>query len=150
MTRTATMDLNGGRVVKLSMPNIYKLLTGSGVPNPALAGILRLLDGEGALAAPSETQLLHGARDRLRGLMEIAALCLVEPKLRLDGEPGEGEIGPPDLAFGDYELIYYSFFRSDPLSISPVPDVREPRASEGAVSDGNGIPHPPELVARDN
>jgi hypothetical protein len=149
MAREATMLLSQGREVKLAMPNIYKVITGKATPNPALAAIVRLLDGDGLIEAQGEAQRYQAARENVRGLYEIAALCLVEPVLRLDGDPQAGEIGPADLAFSDLHLIYYSFFRADPLTLSPVPSAGLPREGEGHTPHGNGIQDPAELTIGD-
>lgn len=142
MAHTTTMTLSQGREVKLTMPNLYQVLTGKGVPNPALAAVLKLLHGEGLLEQTNELQRLQSARDNLRGLYEIAALCLTEPVLRLEGEAQPGEIGPDDLSFNDVETIYYAFFRRGTTPRSPSPAAGEPGESAEPAPDGDGVPQP--------
>lgn len=116
MARTATMNLSGsGLNVELTMPNLFAVLAKSGtLPNPALASVIKLLDGAGLLEQSGEMQKIQQSRENLRGLYEIAAMCLARPVLRLEGVIQEGEIGPEDLAFDDLFDIYYRFFRASP------------------------------------
>lgn len=116
--RTAEMTLSGGRQVQLAMPDMYTIMAGvrSGrAPNPGLAAVIRLLEGTGALESQGLLQRLAALAEYYQGLYEVAALCLVSPRLRLDGgEAGADEITPRDLSFNDAQLIYYNFFRTDP------------------------------------
>lgn len=109
--------LPSGLVVTLKMPPFYQMLTTSrGVPNPAVAAVLALLAGEGHDEAVNEMERLKALKARMRGLYEVAAMCMVTPKVRLDlkdGEqPHEGEISPDDLGIADLEHIYFGFFRN--------------------------------------
>lgn len=115
-----TRTLPSGREVVLKMPDLYRMLaTTRGVPNPALASVLKLLAGEGNVEAANELERLKSMQAQIRGLYEIARLCLVSPKLRLDlaegEEPDEGEIGPEELPLADAEVIYFGFFRLGPV-----------------------------------
>ena len=140
--------LPSGRVVTLRMPNMYKLMaTSRGVPNPALAAVLKLLAGEGNSEASNELQRLQGMQSQVRGLYEVAKLCLVQPVLRLDLKddelPGPGEIGPDDLPLADAEVIYFSFFRIGPRAgLGPRTDQPESIANIG--SNSTAVPLPTE------
>ncbi len=156
--RTAELELHTGLTVKLQMPNMYALFakSGSGIPNPAIASIYRLLEGSEALQAQGIMQRFSSLNEFYRGLYEIAALCLVTPKLRLEGTPGEGEIGPDDLCWNDLYRIYFQFFCSHPTARLINPDVRgsgtpaDGTDVDGAAADmgdGEHVPHPTEHAA---
>lgn len=108
---TDTRILPGsGRVVQLQMPDLYGALSAGQIPNPLLGPILLLIES----TQPSDaTRELIRARDNVMALYNLASLCLVEPRLILKGEPGEGEIGVRDLRFDDVQWLYWSYFRSD-------------------------------------
>ena len=146
MAREAEIIISGNRTVRLRMPNLYSVLAkaGIGAPNPALASVIKLLEGAGALSAPNELQRLTYQMQHYRGLYEIAALCLIEPRLNLNGPPGEGEIGPDDLAFNDLFDIYLNFFRSDPTPaespaqaalVASVMALHQAGADSGTITD---------------
>lgn len=140
--RTADMTLSGGRVVSLAMPDMYTILATNGrAPNPGMGAVLRLLEGAGALEQQNLLQRLNGLAEYYRGLYEVAALCLVAPRLRLDGgEAGSDEITPRDLAFNDVQQIYYSFFRTDPPTPSNEPAAELVGATIGAMFANGATP----------
>lgn len=120
--RTGELEISIG-TVKLAAPNMYAIFAkagGGGAPNPALASIYQLLEGSEALQSMDLLQKYSALNAHYRGLYEIAALCLVEPKMRLEGTPGEGEIGPDDLCWNDLFAIYYRFFCSYTPARKPV------------------------------
>jgi hypothetical protein len=115
MKRTVTHTLRGsGMTVTLAMPNLYQLIASSiKVPNPMTARIIELLEGSGLLSTATPAQQAAYARDTLMGAMELAALCLTQPRLVLDRDPGEGEVGPEAFAHSDWgELL--ALFRANP------------------------------------
>lgn len=137
--------LPSGRRVRLRMPHLYRLLASvRGIPNPKLAAVLKLLAGEGNLEATNELQRLTSVTQMMRGLYEVAELCLVEPKLRLDlkeGEtPGPGEIGPDELPIADAEVIYYGFFRRGPgAGFGPGTGAPNAQPAPDAGPDGDAL-----------
>lgn len=136
--------LPSGRTVSLRMPDLYRLLnTAKGIPNPALAAVLKLLSGEGNNGEViNELQRLQNQKAQIRGLYEIARLCLVSPVLRLDLEEGatlgEGEIGPDEIPMGDLEVIYFGFFRLGTRS-GFGPATNNPQPIENIGSDGESV-----------
>src|SRR5689334_16449354 len=100
MTITETRTLATGQRARLEMPDMLALVGGGiDIPNSALADVVELVFGD-AFALTEEEQLASN-RKRIKGLYEIAALCLVEPRLVLRGTPKAGEIGSRDLSWGD-------------------------------------------------
>jgi hypothetical protein len=94
------------------MPDLYAILaTVDAVPNQLMIDVLNLLEAEGA-ELPTLDPALKFLRKRnlIRGKFALASLILVKPRLVLDREPGEGEIGPAQLSWGDVEGLYYSYF----------------------------------------
>jgi hypothetical protein len=94
------------------MPNLYEILaTVDAVPNQLMIDVLNLLEAEGTDIpnADPATKFLR-KRNLIRGKYALASLILVRPRLVLGREPGEGEIGPHHLSWGDLEGLYYSFF----------------------------------------
>lgn len=132
--RTITHTLRGsGMEVTFQMPNLYTLiLSHIKIPNPSTARILELLEGAGLLSTATPAQQAAYARDTLMGAMELASLCLVEPRLVLDREPGEGEVGPEAFAHSDWgELL--SIFRADPYK----PAAADQKSGSGAGALGD-------------
>ncbi len=96
-----------GHVARLRRPSLTALAaTSNGVPNALAAAVLRLL---AAPPAKTDDERVGNVKRNSQGYLEVAALCLVEPRLQLKGEPGEGEIGPQDLSDLDYAWIYHTF-----------------------------------------
>lgn len=114
-----------GNVARLIRPALGKLaLTNGGVPNPLSRNVQRLLSG----AAPprDENERWANYQTNTRAMQEIAQLCLVEPKLRLDGPPQEGEIGPEDLTDLDYTWLYYTWVEGAAEQVAPFRVTPEP------------------------
>src|SRR6185503_9733874 len=147
MPLTNTLTLSGGRVVQVRMPDMYELLSQVGViPSAQQAALIRLLEGAGAIAAQGLQQHFSAMKDYLLGVYEIAALCLVEPRLRLKGEPGPGEIGPAGLSQQDLWDIYNRFFWAGPPKPaipegnSTAPPAENPEGTQDAPPAGKGVP----------
>lgn len=97
-----------GNVARLIRPSLIALAaTQNGVPNPLTAEVQKFLSGNAPPKSDGERWQLY--QRNARAYMEVAALCLKEPRLRLDGAPGEDEIGPGDLADLDYTWIYHNW-----------------------------------------
>ena len=94
------------------------------MPNPLSRNVQRLLAG----TAPPKDEQERWAnyQANMRGMQEIAKLCLVEPKLNLDGPPQEGEIGPEDLTDLDYTFIMYTWVEGAADGVAPFRVTPEP------------------------
>lgn len=111
MAVTETFILSSGRPVVLRMPNMYEVLCSIGnVPTLEMAGVLRLLEGSNAIAEQNLLQRYGALKEYFIGLYEMARLCIASPRVRVKGEPEEGEISITDLSFGDVLAIYNRFF----------------------------------------
>lgn len=147
MAITDTLILPSGREVRVQMPDLYAILASvGGIPSQLIIDAVNLLTAE-RVYKPAPVNAEASALTRqivyLRGVYAICSLCLVEPRLVLDGEPGEGEIGIADLTWGDAEVVYFGFFRGfawaapPRLAASAAPD--DARATEsGAAGDDVG------------
>lgn len=114
-----------GNVARLIRPPLAHLvLSSNGVPNPLSRNVQKLLAG----TPPPKDEHARWAnyQANVRGMQELAALCLLEPKLRLDGPPGEGEIGPEDLADLDYTFIVYTWVEGAAEQVAPFRVAPEP------------------------
>lgn len=117
-----------GNVARLRRPTLTALAaTTNGVPNPLSDAVMRLL-----AAAPPKTEgeRMAAFRTNNRGMLEVAALCFVEPVLVLDREPDPeaGEIGPLDLTDLDISWLYFSWVEGDAASVAPFRVAEEPAA----------------------
>jgi hypothetical protein len=97
-----------GNVARLRRPSLMALLSGAGhVPNPLSDAVLRFM----AVAddAKTEAQKLEAYQRNVRVFVEIAKLCMVEPRLAIGRPPDydAGEIAPDDLHDRDLLFIYY-------------------------------------------
>jgi hypothetical protein len=117
------------------MPDIYEILaTVDAVPSQLMIDVLNLLEAEGAELPTLDPGLKFlRKRNLIRGKYALASLILVKPRLVLDREPGEGEIGPSQLSWGDVEGLYYSYF----LQGRRLPPLAPP--TDG---DAGGVPEP--------
>lgn len=112
-----------GHVARLIRPSLTALAAATGgVPNPLSEKVIQLAMGR---RAPNDEQALEHYRRNCRAYLEAAALCFVEPRLVLDREPGEGEIGPDDLSDMDYTWIYHSFITGGEQEVAPFRIARE-------------------------
>lgn len=102
-----------GHVVRLRVPSLYSLITVGEVPNPLRDEVTRLLTASGPTKQEDPDARHEITRKNARTFIEIAARCLVEPRLVLDHEPNysAGEIGPADLHDLDYDWIFFDFAR---------------------------------------
>lgn len=148
---TQAYQLPSGRVVRLALPDLWAVVSQAGrVPNPIVMAVLDLLVRDGAYT-PEQAQadLYLRKREEVLGMYAACALCLVEPRLAIGRAPEAGEIGPRDLAYGDAEVIYYSFFR---FGRQPGPGVEwDPHPADapgpaGAPPAGDDLPRPAEPV----
>jgi hypothetical protein len=106
-----------GLIVRLVRPSLTALAaTVNGVPNPLSSVVLRLM------ASPppkNDEERVQNVQRNSRAFLEVAALCLVEPKLALDHEASDDELEPQDLSNLDYAWIYYSFVEGTVTDIAP-------------------------------
>lgn len=138
-----TWTLASGMEAKLQMPNLYAILATVGaVPSQAMIEVLNLLDQDGVvLPAADQAQKFLRIRTQIRGMYALASYILVEPRLVLDREPGEGEIGPSDLALNDVEGLYWRYFRGGYRQPPRSPaDPADPDGAEGVAPSGDGLP----------
>lgn len=107
-----------GHVARLVRPPMSKLvLTSNGVPNPLSRNVQKLISGT---PPPKDEQTRwENYQANMRGMQEVAALCMVEPRLRLDGAPEDGEIGADDLTDLDYTFILYTWVEGAAESVAP-------------------------------
>ena len=106
-----------GNIARLRKPSLFALAaTSNGVPNPLSYEVMRL---QASPPAASEDERIEAVRQNGRGYVEVAALCLIEPRLKLVGEPGEGEISPEDLADFDLWWIYNVWVEGAAADVAP-------------------------------
>jgi hypothetical protein len=117
--RTITHILKGsGMEIVFSMPDLYQLvLSNVKAPNPMTSRIMELLEGYGLVGATTAAQRTAYAQETYLAAVELASLCLVNPKLVLDREPDEsaGEVGPSAFAHGDWAEMG-RLFRANPTA----------------------------------
>jgi len=114
-----------GNVARLVRPPLAQMvLSSNGASNPLSRHVQKLLAG----TAPPKDEETRWAnyQANTRGMQELAALCLLEPKLRLDGPPGENEIGPEDLTDLDYTFIVYTWVEGAAEQVAPFRVAQEP------------------------
>lgn len=137
------VPLPSGLVVELEMPNLYGILAGVGrVPNPLLAPVLDLLikDRSYTPGGPDADVYVRKVQE-IRGMYAVMALCAVRPRLRLDGEPQEGEIGPADVSYDDLEVVYWGYFRGRRASARALAAAVDPERAAEPASPGDDVPH---------
>ncbi len=150
MAHQSTITLSSGVEATLEQPDLYNVLAQVGrVPNPAVASVLRLLEGAGAIDSQNELQRLQGLREYFQGLYLLASLTLVSPALRLPEKPGEvvvlqeGEIGPRDLSQGDLWAIYSFCNKAPQQPLRPIGGEsrrgEEPEGTPAPVPPGEGV-----------
>lgn len=102
--------LPSGNVARLVRPSLVALAAAGPIPNPLSRAVLKFLAVEGD-GKPSEQQQIDRYIEHTRVFQEVAARCLIAPRLILDRapDPVAGEIGPDMLADADYSWIYYAF-----------------------------------------
>jgi hypothetical protein len=147
MPHTATITLASGVTAKLEMPDLYAILSRVGhVPAPEVARVLQLLEGTGALEQQNIGQKMVGQANYWAGMYEVAALCMVEPRLVLRdtdqmGQPVErlpDDLTPRDVSLNDVQGIYYRFFLGAPAQIGH-PKSDNPAGAARAAPDGDGL-----------
>lgn len=150
MPYTDTITLSSGVVARLEMPDLYALLAAVGtVPSPEVARVLQLLEGTGALEQQNFGQKLAGQRDFWQGMYEVAALCMVEPRLILrDTDRGvpvkrrPDDLSPRDLSLNEVQGIYYRFFLGRSAQLGSTPE--DPKGAAPAAPAGGDVPPPAE------
>ncbi len=132
-----------GNVARMVRPNLLALAsTSNGVPNPLSARVLRLM---AAPPARDDKERVENVKRNALACLEIAALCLIEPRLVFGWrcanghrsvehpetcptckatdwtpiDPGEGEIGPQDLTNLDLSWIYYGWVEGAASEVAP-------------------------------
>jgi hypothetical protein len=117
-----------GNVARLRRPSLTAMAaTTNGVPNPLSHEVMRLL---ASAPAATEAERIENVKRNSRGMVEVAALCLVEPRLRLVGDPLEGEIAPEDLSDYDLSFLYYTWVEGAASDVAPFRVVAERLAGD--------------------
>jgi hypothetical protein len=132
---------------EVQMPDLYQILaTVDAVPNQLMIDVLNLLEREGAELPTLDPALKFlRLRNKTRGIYALASLILVKPRLVLDRPPGEGEIGPSQLSWGDVEGLYYGFFlEGRRLSSFLPPPPRDAGGASEPPPPGGDVPPPAE------
>ena len=112
-----------GYVARLIRPSLTALAASvGGIANPLSNELLTLAAGR---RPADDAQVLAFYQKNCRAYLEAAALCFIEPRLVLDREPKEGEIGPGDLTDYDYTWLYYTFIQGDAEALAPFRVARE-------------------------
>lgn len=142
--------LPSGRVVELTYPPLYSILSNLGkLPSEHQVAVLDALREEGAYTPPQTMGDVEMQRRYWVANYRAAELCLSKPRLVLDREPGPGEWGERDLPAADAEAIRYNFFRychqGDPAR---VPGAADPGGPADAPPDRQGVRGQPGRAAR--
>jgi hypothetical protein len=136
--------LPSGRKVVFEMPDMLALVAGGiDIPNQALTDVINLAFGRNYSADPAQQLTVDLAH--LRGMLEIAALCLSEPKVYIPRGKKQrplrkGEISYRDLAWEDV-LELNAMFRFGGAPILPPAADSEPQLGEAAAPSGDDLPH---------
>lgn len=150
MTISQRTILPSGRVVTLTYPPLYSILSAMGrLPTDHQVAVIDALRSEGSYTPPETMGDLELRRRMWLSNYVAASLCLSEPRLVLPPEtPGPGEWGEQDITAADAEAIRLGFFRyyhqGDP---APLPD---PEIAGGAAEpppDGDGVRSRPRRTA---
>lgn len=143
MPLTTVTILPSGRAARLQMPNLYGILATVGrVPSQLMIDVLNLLVADGAYTPEqADGDKYIRKRETIRGMYAIASLCMVEPRLRLDGTPETGEISPDDLSWRDVEAVYHGYFRGiDQFAAFDGADAACAGWPASAPPDGDAVP----------
>lgn len=103
-----------GNVVRLRRPGLTALAANVGhIPNPLAREVLRLMSAAGE--PQTEDDRIESFQKSARAYVEVAALCFVEPRIVLDGEPNyeAGEIAASDVPDQDLVWLYWQFLEAD-------------------------------------
>lgn len=120
---------HSGHVVRLRFPGLYALAMRGDVPNGLSNAVLRLVSGASAEESTEDAaaRRIAAYRENARAFLEVAALCLEEPRLILDEAPNyeRGEIGPRDLPEQDLLWIFLDFVQGGPAGETVAPFRRD-------------------------
>jgi len=136
--------LANGTPAVFEMPDMLALISGNvDIPNSALADVLDLALG-GSFAADADEQLA-GNKRYVRAVYELAALCLVTPKVYIPRGKKvrplrEGEIGTQDLAWAEVVTLYNWFRYGVPASL-PAAAPLQPGVGDATAPAGDDLPH---------
>jgi hypothetical protein len=101
----ALYRLPSGFIARLKRAPLLALIGRGLIPNPYAQQVKVLL----AIRDAADTEAKRAAvlEENARAFLYIASLEFIEPRLVLEGVPGEGEIGPEDLSDRDLIWLYY-------------------------------------------
>lgn len=108
-----------GFVARIRRPSLTSLLaTQNGVPNPISDHVVRLMASRMPV---DDAARVAQFRANTRGMLEVAALCFVSPRLILDREPNydADEIGPQDVPDLDISWLYVSWVEGEGIDLLP-------------------------------
>lgn len=141
--------LANGRPAVFEMPDMLALVSnGADIPNSALRNVLDLIYngivpryGQGQqTAAQIAAAELKADQERIKAMYRLAALCLVEPKIRIDGEPRQGEMSYRDLGWRDIVEIQGMFQVGGAFHVPTATDSGS-AMGETVAPDGDDVPH---------
>lgn len=133
---------NGPVAAVFEMPAMMDLAAGSAdIPNSAAADVFRLISGRLDRDDPAQEFLYD--KQHTRGVYELIALCVVEPRIfipRVQGDPTpDGCIDYRDLPWLGVLAIYNHFRFGYPLPV-PAAANHQPDVGEEPPSDGDDLP----------
>lgn len=120
---TKQHTLASGRVVTLTMPNLYELAaTDIDIPSQALTDIVDLVVYGAMVSGTGDDKKRLGENQRfLRSQFQLAALCMTDPKLILVGEATGDQFTPRDLVPRDLRDIAEFFQTGGSRSVPATP-----------------------------
>ncbi|HNP73850.1 MAG TPA: hypothetical protein PKK15_22230 [Kouleothrix sp.] len=149
-----TLTLRSGRAVTVALPDLYALVAAPpadpgmlDLPNAALLAITDLIVyGANLTAPPAAEARLAENRAFLQTQYEIAALCLVAPRLVLRGPAAADDLTPRDLHPADLAVLL-AWFQNGGSVGAPAAAHSQPDAGAPADPDGAAPALPPERAA---
>ncbi len=141
--------LANGRPAVFEMPDMLALVSnGADIPNSALRNVLDLIYNGIVPRYPSGTLTpaqiaaaeLKADQERIKAMYRLASLCLVEPKIRIDGTLREGEMSYRDLGWRDIVDIQGMFQVGGAFHV-PTPPDNGSGVGETVTPDGDDVSH---------
>lgn len=101
-----------GHIARLVRPSLMALAVKAGqVPNTLSDAVIKFLIASDSDLHKTDEEKIASYRQNVRAYFEVAALCMVSPRLVLDRDPNydADEVGPEAMHDRDIIWLYYDF-----------------------------------------
>ncbi len=140
--RTFTTVLSNGVVAEWRMPDPFKVIAFDGmIPDPTTAATIELLMQEKALTSDADPRKWRMNAQTVRGLYGLASHMLVNPRLDVSQEYGDGKgvLGRCEIGYRDIVSLWWAFCITPTAAFGEPAGDNDAGGATDASPDGDAV-----------